>query len=89
MAVSVQRKAELMKEYATKENDTGSPQVQVALLTEEINTLSLHMQSHKKDLSSRRGLLTMVAKRRKLLDYLKSKNDAAYKSLIEALNIRR
>lgn len=89
MAVTVQRKAELMKEYGTKTGDTGSPQVQVALLTEEINTLSVHMQEHKKDLSSRRGLLAMVAKRRKLLDYLKSKNEAAYKELIEKLGIRR
>lgn len=89
MAVTVQRKAELMKEYGAKTGDTGSPQVQVALLTEEINTLSLHMQEHKKDLSSRRGLLAMVAKRRKLLDYLKSKNEAAYKELIEKLGIRR
>lgn len=89
MAVTVQRKAELMKEYGAKDGDTGSPQVQVALLTEEINTLSLHMQEHKKDLSSRRGLLAMVAKRRKLLDYLKSKNEAAYKELIEKLGIRR
>lgn len=89
MAVTVQRKAELMKEYGAKTGDTGSPQVQVALLTEEINTLSVHMQEHKKDLSSRRGLLAMVAKRRKLLDYLKSKNEAAYKELIEKLGIRR
>jgi small subunit ribosomal protein S15 len=89
MAVSVQRKAELMKEYGTTANDTGSPQVQVALLTEEINTLSAHMQVHKKDLSSRRGLLAMVAKRRKLLDYLKSKNEEAYKTLIDKLGIRR
>lgn len=89
MAVAVTRKAELMKQYGTKAGDTGSPQVQVALLTEEINSLSEHMQVHKKDLSSRRGLLTMVARRRKLLDYLKSQDEGAYKDLIEKLNIRR
>ena len=89
MAVAVARKAELMKEYGTKKGDTGSPQVQVALLTEEINLLSEHMQTHKKDMSSRRGLLAMVANRRKLLDYLKSKDEGAYQTLIEKLGIRR
>jgi small subunit ribosomal protein S15 len=89
MAVAVKRKAELIKDNATSANDTGSPAVQVALLTENINSLSEHMQVHKKDLSSRRGLLTMVARRRKLLDYLKSKDEAGYKGLIEKLNIRR
>lgn len=89
MTVSVARKKELMETHATGKNDTGSAPVQIALLTERINELSAHMQTHKKDLSSRRGLLAMVAKRRNLLDYLKSRDEAAYKSLIEKLGIRR
>lgn len=83
------RKAALIKEYQTEKNDTGSPDVQVAILTNRINDLSGHLQTHKKDVHSRRGLLMMVAKRRKLLDYLKRTNEARYKSLIERLNIRR
>ena len=89
MAVSVQRKKELIDQYQTGQKDTGSAQVQIALLTENINALSAHMQSHHKDLSSRHGLLAMVAKRRKLLDYLKSRDEPAYKELIEKLGIRR
>ncbi|MDB5492229.1 MAG: rpsO [Micavibrio sp.] len=89
MAVAVKRKAELISENKITDKDTGSSFVQVALLTENINALSLHMQEHKKDLSSRRGLLTMVAKRRKLLDYIKSKDEGAYKALIEKLGVRR
>ncbi len=89
MAVAVKRKAELISENKITPKDTGSSHVQVALLTENINALSLHMQEHKKDLSSRRGLLTMVAKRRKLLDYIKSKDEAGYKALIEKLGVRR
>ncbi len=89
MSVTVERKAELVKEYQTKKDDTGSPEVQVAILTERINQLSEHMQQHKKDFHSRRGLLAMVAKRRKLLDYLKRKDEERYKKLIESLGLRR
>ena len=89
MAVPVSRKAELIKAHKVTEKDTGSSDVQVALLTENINSLSLHMQAHKKDLSSRHGLLTMVARRRKLLDYIKSKDEPRYKALIEKLGVRR
>lgn len=82
-------KAVVIKKYQTKKDDTGSPEVQVAVLTARIEELSGHLQTHPKDLHSRRGLLTMVAKRRKLLDYLKSKDEARYKKLIESLGIRR
>ena len=82
-------KQDVIKEYQTDKNDTGSPEVQVAILTSRINELSEHMQVHKKDFHSRRGLLAMVAKRRKLLDYLKKKDEARYKTLIERLGIRR
>ena len=84
-----QRKAKVIKDYQTKANDTGSADVQVAVLTDRINYLSEHLQTHKKDVHSRRGLLMMVAKRRKLLDYLKRVDEARYKSLIERLSIRR
>ena len=83
------QKSEIIKKYATKKDDTGSPQVQVAILTARISELSEHMQAHKKDFHSRRGLLAMVAKRRKLLDYLKSNDEASYQDLIKALGIRR
>lgn len=89
MSITPVRKQELIGEYESKKGDTGSPEVQVAILTERINNLSEHMKTHKNDIHSRRGLLLMVAKRRKLLDYLKSKNDARYQSLIQRLNIRR
>lgn len=89
MAVAVKRKAELINAHKVTDKDTGSSYVQVALLTENINALSEHMQVHKKDMSSRRGLLTMVAKRRKLLDYIKSKDEPGYKALIEKLGVRR
>jgi len=89
MSISAERKQELISEYETKKGDTGSPEVQVAILTERINNLSEHMQSHKKDVHSRRGLLKMVALRRKLLDYLKSKDEGRYSKLIERLSIRR
>lgn len=82
-------KTDLIGTYKINDKDTGSSDVQVALLTKRINELSLHMQAHKKDLGSRRGLLAMVAKRRKHLDYIKSKDDARYKALIEKLGIRR
>jgi small subunit ribosomal protein S15 len=89
MTMTAERKSALMKEYATKAGDTGSPEVQVALLTERIKYLTGHFQTHKKDNHSRRGLLKMVAQRRGLLDYLKSKDDARYQSLIKRLDIRR
>ncbi len=89
MSITAEKKQEIIGEYATKKNDTGSPEVQVALLTNRINELSEHMQEHKKDVHSRRGLLAMVAKRRKLLDYLKRKDEARYQDLIKRLNIRR
>ena len=89
MTMTAERKAALMKEYATKTGDTGSPEVQVALLTERINTLTDHFKAHKKDNHSRRGLLKMVSLRRGLLDYLKSKDEARYQNLIKRLDIRR
>lgn len=89
MSLNAERKVKLVQEYATQKGDTGSPEVQVAILTTRINELSVHMQNHHKDVSSRRGLLTMVARRRKLLDYLKRVDEARYQSLIQRLNIRR
>lgn len=89
MSLNTAKKQEIIKEYQTEANDTGSPEVQVAILTARINELSEHMQEHKKDFHSRRGLLAMVAKRRKLLDYLKGKSEERYKTLIERLGIRR
>lgn len=89
MSITAERKAEVIEEYATQKGDTGSPEVQVAILTERINNLSEHMQGNKKDFHSRRGLLAMVAKRRKLLDYLKGKDEGRYQELIKRLGIRR
>ena len=89
MSIKADRKTEVIKDNATKANDTGSPEVQIAILTERINNLSGHMQSHKKDFGSRRGLLKMVALRRKLLDYVKAKDVERYKAIIEKHNIRR
>jgi small subunit ribosomal protein S15 len=89
MSITAERKTALMKEHATKPNDTGSPEVQVAILTERINNLTGHFKSHTKDNHSRRGLLKMVSQRRSLLDYLKSKSEPRYRSLIEKLGIRR
>ena len=89
MSLEAKTKQDVIKEYQTDKNDTGSPEVQVAILTSRINELSEHMQVHKKDFHSRRGLLAMVAKRRKLLDYLKKKDEARYQTLIERLGIRR
>lgn len=86
---SAERKAQVIKEYQTEKNDTGSTDVQIAILTDRINYLSEHLQTHQKDVHSRRGLLMMVAKRRKLLDYLKRTSNDRYQSLIERLNIRR
>ncbi len=89
MSITSERKAELIKEYATNEGDTGSPEVQVAILTERIANLTEHFKGHKKDNHSRRGLLKMVSLRRRLLDYVKSNDEARYKSLIERLGLRR
>jgi small subunit ribosomal protein S15 len=89
MSISVERKQALIKEYATADGDTGSPEVQVALLSERIKNLTEHLQSHDKDFHSRRGLLVMVGQRRRLLDYLKRKSEARYKELIERLGLRR
>jgi small subunit ribosomal protein S15 len=89
MSIAAERKQALIKEYATKDGDTGSPEVQVAILSERINNLTGHFKSHVKDNHSRRGLLKMVASRRSLLDYLKSKDEARYQKLIERLDIRR
>jgi small subunit ribosomal protein S15 len=89
MSITAERKQELIKKFATKPGDTGSPEVQVAILTERINNLTEHFKDNKKDNHSRRGLLTMVATRRKLLDYVKSKDEARYAKLITELGIRR
>ena len=89
MTMTAERKSALVKEFATKPGDTGSPEVQVALLTERINYLTEHFKAHKKDNHSRRGLLTMVSKRRSLLDYLKRIDDQRYQTLIKRLEIRR
>lgn len=89
MSLTAEKKAELVKEYGQGENDTGSPEVQVALLTANINELQSHFKAHAKDHHSRRGLLRMVSQRRKLLDYLKRKNNQRYAKLIESLGIRR
>mgnify|MGYP002520554759 FL=1 len=82
-------KKEIMAKFATHEGDTGSPEVQIALLTERINHLNEHLATHKQDNHSRRGLLKMVGKRRGLLDYLKEKDIARYRAIIEALNLRK
>ena len=89
MTMTAERKVALVKEFATKAGDTGSPEVQVAILTERINYLTDHFKTHKKDNHSRRGLLTMVSKRRSLLDYLKRKDEGRYQTLIKRLEIRR
>ena len=89
MSITPARKEELIKEYASKEGDTGSPEVQVAILTERISNLTEHFKDHKKDNHSRRGLLKMVSQRRKLLDYVKDHDEPRYRSLIERLGIRR
>jgi small subunit ribosomal protein S15 len=89
MSLTAGRKAEVIKTYATKAGDTGSPQVQVALLSERINSLTEHFKAHVKDNHSRRGLLKLVSQRRQLLDYLARTDQVRYKSLIERLGIRR
>ena len=89
MSITAEKKRELIAEYATKEGDTGSPEVQVAILSERINNLTDHLKTHNKDHHSRRGLLMMVGQRRRLLDYLNSKKTARYKDLITRLGLRR
>jgi len=89
MSITAERKTELVKEYATTESDTGSPEVQVAILSERIKNLTGHLGDHKKDFHSRRGLLVMVGQRRSLLDYLKRKNVSRYEQLIGRLGLRR
>ena len=89
MSISALRKQELIKEYATKTDDTGSPEVQVAILTERISNLTEHFKTHGKDNHSRRGLLKMVSQRRRLLDYVKASDEGRYKQLIGRLGIRR
>ena len=89
MSITAGRKAEVINSYATKSGDTGSPEVQVAILSERINNLTEHFKTHVKDNHSRRGLLKLVSQRRQLLDYLKRANEARYKTLIEKLGIRR
>lgn len=89
MSLSAESKAAIIKDYQIEEGDTGSPEVQVALLTHNINSLQEHFRSHKKDHHSRRGLIRMVSQRRKLLDYLKSKDATRYSELIKRLGLRR
>ena len=89
MSITAERKNALIAEYATKPNDTGSPEVQIAILTERITNLTGHFKSHAKDNHSRRGLLKLVSQRRSLLDYLKGREEARYRTLIERLGIRR
>ena len=89
MSITAERKAELIKEYATNEGDTGSPEVQVAILSERISNLTEHFKGHKKDNHSRRGLLKMVSTRRSLLDYVKRNDEERYKTIIKRLGLRR
>ena len=89
MSITAERKAQLIRDYALKVGDTGSPEVQVAILTERIANLTNHFKAHVKDNHSRRGLLKMVSQRRTLLDYVKNADEGRYKTLIERLNIRR
>jgi small subunit ribosomal protein S15 len=89
MSITQERKREVMNDFATKTNDTGSPEVQVAVLTERITSLTEHLKTHKKDFASRRGLLMMVGRRRRLLDYLRRKEQSRYQTLIERLGLRR
>lgn len=89
MSITQERRRELIKEYQTKENDTGSPEVQVALLTERINNLTEHMKEHAKDFHSRRGLLKLVGQRRRLLAYTRRVDQSRYENLIKRLGLRR
>lgn len=87
--ITKERKAELASTFGSNDNDTGSPSVQVAILTDRINYLTEHLKTHKKDFHSRRGLLIMVGKRRRLLDYVRKGDEASYRDLIQKLGIRR
>lgn len=89
MSITPERKTEVVKSFATKDGDTGSPEVQIAILTERINNLTEHFKTHKKDNHSRRGLLKMVSQRRRLLDYVKGVEEERYTSLIKRLGLRR
>jgi small subunit ribosomal protein S15 len=89
MSITAERKSEVIKAHAKKEGDTGSPEVQVGILSERINNLTEHFKKHVKDNHSRRGLLKLVSQRRQLLDYLKRSNEGRYKALIQKLGIRR
>ena len=89
MSITAERKTEVVREYARHEGDTGSPEVQVAILSERIRNLTEHLQTHKKDFHSRRGLLIMVGQRRRLLDYVKSRDQSRYEALIQRLGLRR
>ncbi len=89
MSITLARKQELVKEYARKEGDTGSPEVQIAILSERIKNLTDHLATHPKDFHSRRGLLVMVGQRRSLLDYLKRASTGRYEEVIERLGLRR
>jgi small subunit ribosomal protein S15 len=89
MSITTERKSELVKEFGKTTGDTGSPEVQIAILSERIRNLTEHLQTHKKDVHSRRGLLVMVGQRRRLLDYLKNKHRARYDEVIQRLGLRR
>ena len=89
MSITSEKKTNTIKEFATKKGDTGSPEVQIAILTSRINSLTEHFKVHKKDNHSRRGLLKMVSRRRKLLDYVKQKNESRYQEIIKKLGLRR
>jgi small subunit ribosomal protein S15 len=89
MSISPERKQAVMSDFATRSNDTGSPEVQVAVLTERITNLTEHLKAHTKDFASRRGLLMMVGRRRRLLDYLRRKNQGRYQTVVERLGLRR
>ena len=89
MSITAERRAALIDEYKTNQSDTGSPEVQVAILTERIKNLTEHLESHKKDFHSRRGLLVLVSRRRRLLDYLRRKSQERYQTLITRLGLRR
>ena len=89
MSITTEKKKEVIEKFALEKGDTGSPQVQIAILTERINNLSGHFKDHKKDVHSRRGLLKMVNRRRRLLDYLKEKQEESYKKIIKDLGLRK
>lgn len=89
MSITPERKQELISEYGHKEGDTGSPEVQVAILSERIKNLTEHLKEHQKDVHSRRGLLILVGQRRSLLDYVRRKDEGRYRSLIQSLGLRR